>query len=98
MMGDFYHVGYGAMYGLGTFLTIVFWGLLIWAIIAFIRGASRHHGRGCCGRGDKHEHHSESEHSHHHHGDKALAIIREAYASGKMTKEEFLEKKKELTQ
>lgn len=85
--------GYGLGHGFGLFggfFMIVFWALLIWLIIAFLRGAVGHHGGGCCGMGG---------HSHNHDGkgsDDALEILRKRYANGDITKEEFEEKSQVL--
>ena len=78
--------GYGLGHGIGLFggfFMLIFWVLFIWLIIAFVRGASGHHGRSCC--------------SGHDHGDKernddALEILRQRFAKGDIDKEEFEEK------
>jgi putative membrane protein len=70
--------------GFGMIFMVLFWGLIIWAIFALLRG-----GHGCCGG-----------HMGHHHGEgregRALEILKERYAKGEISKEEFERMKKEL--
>ncbi len=40
MMGGFYNYGLGSMFVFGWIFMLIFWGLVIWGIAAFIRGAS----------------------------------------------------------
>jgi putative membrane protein len=59
-------------------------GLIIWAIFAFIRGGAS---GGCCGgHNDKHSSKEKN----------ALDIIKERYAKGDISKEEFDRMKKDL--
>lgn len=77
-------MGYG--FGFGGIFMILFWGLLIWAIVALVRGNG--FGSGCCGG-----------HGHgHNHGGKndALEILKQRYAKGEISKEEFESMKKDL--
>lgn len=66
---------------------VVFWGLVIWAIVALVRGGSGNsHG---CGHD-----HTDAAHG----KDKSpLEILKERYAKGEIDKKEFEEKKKDLT-
>ena len=78
-------MGPGMMGGFGGFwfmpiIMIVFWGLIIWGIIALTRGAWY----GC------------GTHSHSEHMDSALDVLKRRYARGEINKEEFEEKKKDL--
>lgn len=77
-------MGYG--FGFGGFFMILFWGVLIWAIVALLRGNG--FSSGCCGR-----------HGHgHNHGGKndAVEILKQRYAKGEISKEEFENMKKDL--
>ena len=78
--------GFGAMGGFGWIFMVVFWGLVIWAIVALIRGDSLH-GRGC-----GHDHGNDA----HGKGKSPLEILKERYAKGEIDKKEFEEKKKDL--
>lgn len=81
-----YGYGLGSGFGFfGGFMMLIFWGLIIWAIIALVRGVS---GGGCCGMG-----HSNGNG---HKGDNAVSILKERYAKGEITKEDFEKMKKDL--
>ncbi|MEK7172511.1 MAG: SHOCT domain-containing protein [Patescibacteria group bacterium] len=70
--------------GFGWIFMLVFWGFIIWAIIALARGGS---GRGhTCGH----------DHSDGAHEKSPLDILKEQYAKGEIDKKEFEEKKKDL--
>lgn len=98
MMDGFYSYNYGLghMLGFGWIFMLIFWALVIWAIVAFIRSMGYgHHCRHCQHHGhhgEHHEHHGDGEKG----GDKALAILKERFAKGDISKEEFQEKKEEL--
>lgn len=67
---------------------ILFWGLLIWAIVALVRGGSG----GCCGMGRNHGHRHSGNKSN---GD-AVEILKQRYAKGEISREEFESMKKDL--
>jgi len=78
MMG--YYGDYMGGYGLfGPLLMIIFWGLIIWAVVALINKSGNHNNE-----------HAES-------GDQALNILKERYAKGEINKEEYEQKKKDLS-
>lgn len=82
MMG-YYGGGYGFGGGLGFIFMILFWGVIIWAIIAGVKMMSSHQGQGKCCGGSKE--------------DNAGAVLRERYAKGEITKEQFDQMKKDLS-
>ena len=79
--------GYGYGPGLGIFgglIMVIFWILIIWLVIALVRGAgSHHHGRHCWGGMCDGEDPKK---------DVAMEVLRERYAKGEISKEEFEEK------
>ncbi|MEK7564897.1 MAG: SHOCT domain-containing protein [Patescibacteria group bacterium] len=79
--------GFTPFGGFGWIFMVVFWGLIIWAIIALIRGSF---GRGhMCG----HDHGDNT-----HGKDKSpLEILKERYAKGEIDKKEFEERKEDLS-
>ena len=79
MMGPWMMGGFGGMWFM-PILMIVFWGLVIWGIVALVRGAGW---AGCCGGSPTTT-------------DSALDILKRRYARGEISKEEFEEKKKDL--
>lgn len=79
--------GYGYGFGFGWVFMILFWALVIWAILALVRGVSGHHGHGCCGH--NHDGHGRGENN-------ALNILKERYAKGEITKEQMDKMKKDL--
>lgn len=83
MMG-FNQVGFG--FGFGWIFMLIFWGLIIWAIFALIRGAT---GNGFGYRGRHWDEHGRR-------GNDALDILKERYAKGEISKEEFEKMKKDL--
>ena len=76
--------GYGGFWGMWfmPIIMIVVLGLIIWGIVAFVRGTS-HAGWGCCGSSELPS-------------DSALDILKRRYARGEIGKEEFEERKKNL--
>jgi putative membrane protein len=73
-------LGYGLGFGFGWLVMLVFWGLIIWAIIALVRSATNNN----VDRKDQHK------------TDTALEILKERYAKGEITKEDFERIKKDL--
>lgn len=80
MMGNYFDGGYGFMGGFGFFVMIVFWGLVIWGIVALIQSVAKNNTQSAGGP----------------QGDTALEIVRKRYARGEITKEEFDQTKKDL--
>ena len=78
--------GFTPFGGFGWIFMLVFWGLIIWAIIALVRGGF---GRGhMCG----HDHGDDARGK-----DKSpLEILKERYAKGEIDKKEFEDKKQDL--
>ena len=74
--------GFGSFWWIMPILMVLFWGLVTWAIIALIRRASWS-GR-CCGDSSMST-------------DSAQEILKRRFARGEIGKEEFDEKKRELT-
>lgn len=60
------------MGGFGFLFMFVFWGLVIWAIVAFVQSVSN----------NNHSSHGERD-------DTAMKLLRERYAKGEITKEQF---------
>lgn len=83
-MGNFYHWGWG--FGFGWIFMLLFWGLVIWAIIMLAKSLSEN--GGCCGM--KKEEKPERK------TDGAMNILRERYAKGEISKEEFDKMKNDL--
>ena len=75
-----YFGGFG--FGFGWIFMILFWGLIIWGIFALVRGVGGH---GCCGHG-----HGERR------GNDAMNILKERYAKGEISREDFEKMKKDL--
>jgi len=88
-LGNNFMMNFGFMpfSGFGWIFMIVFWGLIIWAIIALVRGGF---GKGfMCG----HDHNDDAREK-----DKSpLEILKERYAKGEINKKEFEDKKKDLS-
>lgn len=84
MWNSFGHMeGFG--FGFGWIFMLLFWGLIILAIFALVRGATGH---GCWGG----HHHDE----HGYKGNNATNILKERYAKGEISKEDFEKMKKDL--
>lgn len=87
-MGNYFNDMSGWGFGFGWIFQIIFWGLVIWAILALVRGGW---GRGHdCGCGHDHGH------GEHKKEDSALDILKERYAKGEINKEDFEQNKKDL--
>ena len=87
--------GYGAGFGFGWIFMIIFWGLIIWGIVSLFRGfghGGRHDG-GCCGGHDENGQKGSQSGK-----NSAKDILDERYAKGEINKEEYEEKKRDLTQ
>ena len=80
MMGYGFPLYFG---GFGWIFMLLFWGLVIWGVVAVVRGGSGH--GSMCG----HNHGSSNEKT-------PLDILKERYAKGEIHTEEFEEKKKGL--
>ncbi len=79
MMGPGMMGGFGWMWLMPIFF-IIFWGLVIWGIVALVRGLSG----------------SRSSDSSSSRPDSALEVLKKRYARGEINKEEYEEKKKDL--
>ncbi len=88
---------WGGGFGFGWIFMILIWALIIWVIIMLVRKATGH--EGCCGHGNHNGHKpidsqtiasGKQENS-------ALRILNERYAKGEINKQEYEEKKKDLT-
>jgi len=77
-MGNFYNMGWGgAGFGFGWIIMILFWGLVIWAIIMLAKNLSD---GGCCSAKNDRKEQT---------GSNAMNILKERYAKGEISKEEF---------
>lgn len=89
MMWNYYDNMMGWGFGFGWIFMLIFmllfWGLIIWAFFALVRGVSGHGG----GHWHNHNEHKHKESS-------ALDILKERYAKGEITKEDFERMKKDL--
>jgi putative membrane protein len=81
MYNNMYNGGYG-FWIFDVLFAIVFWVLIIWLIVVLIRWLSHPHGD------ENHIRHKDNT---------ALKIIEERYARGEINKDEFEQKKKDLT-
>lgn len=80
MMWNSWGNTWGGGFGFGWIFVLLFWGLIIWGIYALVRGATGH---GCCGgHGPK--------------GNNAMDILKERYAKGEISKEDFDKMRKDL--
>lgn len=82
MMGNYFGGGYGHMSGPGFILMIIFWGLVVWAVITGIRMISGGQDHPCRNGGAKE--------------DGAMKLLRERYVKGEITDEQFERMKKTL--
>lgn len=81
MMYNYYHpglFGFGSGFGFGWLFVIIFWVIVIWAIFALIEGWLKHNG-------DHYQRDGQIARKE----DAALRILRERYAKGEISKEEF---------
>ena len=83
-----YGYGIGSGFGfMGGFFMLIFWVLVIWLVVSLVRGGG-HLGKGCCGMGMGDE------------GDRknnsAMDILKQRYAKGEISKEDFDKMKKDL--
>jgi len=87
MMGDFYNMGWGGGFGFGFgwIFMLLFWGLIVWVIIYLVKNSSSN---GCCG--GKHDDKNGQS------GKAALDILKERYAKGELSKEDFDKMKNDL--
>lgn len=83
--------GYGTGFGFGWIFMVIFWGLVIWGVIALIRGLNRGDHGGCCGGYGKEEKQDMLSGK-----NSAMDILKERYAKGEINKMEYEEKKKDL--
>ncbi len=85
MMGGYFGDGMGWFgFGFGWIATILFWGFVIWGILAVVHALT---GRGSCRGycGGPSYHGGENVHE----GNRALDILKERYAKGEISKEDF---------
>jgi putative membrane protein len=84
MMWPWFNSGFGGFWGMWfmPIMMIAVWGLIIWGIVALVRGTVR----GGWG------HYGSSELP----PDSAIEILKRRYAKGEISREEFEEKKKNL--
>ena len=84
-MGQYFNnMGWGYGFGFGWIVMIIFWAIIIWAVYALIRSLS---GRGGCSHGYSEGMHQER---------KVFDILKERYAKGEISKEDFDRMKKDL--
>ncbi len=79
MMGPGMMGGFGWWWFMPIFM-ILFWGLVIWGIVALVRGLSAPRGSDSAPPA----------------ADSALEVLKKRYARGEITKEEYEEKKKDI--
>ena len=84
--------GYGMSHGfgfLGGIFSLIFWFLIVWLVFSLLANRG-HFGKGsCCGQG-------QCGHKHEKNNDDAVEILRERFAKGELSKEEFEEKSQVL--
>ena len=78
--------GFTPFGGFGWIFMVVFWGLIIWAIVALVRGGFRN-GHMCGHDRDNNVRGKDKS---------SLEILKERYAKGEIDKKEYDEKKKDL--
>ncbi len=89
MFGNYYgHMGmFGFGFGFGWIFTILFWALIIWAIYALIENLTGH---------SHNQHHHDQQNTKMSQENSALNILKERYAKGEISKEQFDQMKKDL--
>lgn len=80
-MMDFGYYGFMPFFGLGAIFMILFWGIVIWGFIVFVKWVAGENG-GARARNKE--------------AKSAIEILRERYAKGEIDKSEFEDKKKDL--
>lgn len=91
-----YGWGHGLGFGLfGGIISLIFWVFIIWLIVSLIRSATGHHGRHCWW-GDCRGEHGDGNEMNSPRRDAAMDVLRERYAKGEISKEEFEEKSQVL--
>lgn len=81
MMGYYYNYGPGLMFNFGWIFMLIFLGLIIWGVIILIKSTTNNDRNGRIDRKDE---------------DKIIAILKERYAKGDISKEEYEEKKRDI--
>ena len=84
--------GWGSMMGFfgGGLMMLLFWGVVIWLVVSLVRGNfGKGHNCHICGHNDKEINEKNT--------NSALEILKERYAKGEIDKNEFEEKKKDLS-
>ncbi len=79
MWGNFCNVGWGGGVVFGWIFMLLFWGLIIWAIVVLAKNIT-----------------NDESHNKDKHQDKSLDILRERYATGELSKEDFEKMRKDL--
>jgi len=77
-MGTLYGMGWGGGFGFGWIFMLLFWGLIIWGIIVLAKSVSSE--GGCCGGNQQNPENRENN---------AVNILKERYAKGEISKEDF---------
>lgn len=85
MLGNFYHMGWGGGFIFSWIFMLLFWGLVVWAIIVLAKNLSGDNN--CCNSLQNNKGNPEN---------KAINILKERYAKGEISKEEFDRMKKDL--
>lgn len=98
--GDWCGGMFSSGFGFGWIFTIIIWALIIWAIVSFFRAAS---GRGRDGnywhmrdRKDGDRWTSSEKMDERDKEDSAVRILRERFAKGEITREEYEQKRKDM--
>ncbi|MDX9914152.1 MAG: SHOCT domain-containing protein [Candidatus Moranbacteria bacterium] len=86
MMGNFYNMGWGGglSFGFGWIFMLLFWGLIVWAIIVLAKNLANGN---CCGTKQNKDGQNEGN---------AINILKERYAKGELSKEDFDRMKNDL--